>query len=105
MAHLQGTGRWEFFTETLYRRGLSVFAVNLLLLTVGGSGGTASNSIQEREEYKEPQASQACIRALQQSVSIWKIQMQKRASYSCPTRVAGKTSAQWGSSAGLRMPR
>lgn len=49
MAHVQGTGRWEFFTETLYRRGLSVFAVNLLLLTVEGSGGTTSNSIQGRE--------------------------------------------------------
>lgn len=36
MAHVQGTGRWEFFTETLYGRGLSVFAVNLLFLTVGG---------------------------------------------------------------------
>lgn len=76
MAHVQGTGRWEFFKETLYGRGLSVFAVNLLLLTVGGSGGTASNSIQGREECKEPQASRACI-VLQQSVSIWKIQGQK----------------------------
>lgn len=27
MAHLQGTGRWEFFTENLYGSGVSVFAV------------------------------------------------------------------------------